>query len=221
MIIGDKSTTVAYRCPACGSFVLSMVGVFSLSADMIKLKCSCGQSEMTLSRIPGQKVQLTVPCLTCPSPHSYQVSTDTFFDRDLLRLGCHYTDIDVCFIGGKEAIMQAIEESDRELMKLMQEMGVEDFHILEGGDILSDDSMDDCSALYNLARFMLCELEDEDGVVCRCKNHQPGSCDLELLEDEENSVRFFCTECGAAAVYPAEELFNSDGSFRTEKLYLL
>jgi len=221
MIIGDKSTSVAYRCPACGSFVVSMVGVFSLSADMIKLKCTCGQSEMTLTRIPGQKVQLTVPCLTCPSPHSYQVSTDVFFSRDLLRLGCHYTDMDVCFIGGKDALMKAIEESDRELLKLMQEIGVEDFHTLEGGDILSPDHLDDSASLYSLARFLLCELEDEGKVVCRCREHAPGSGELELLEDEENSIRFVCADCGASAVYPADELFSPDGSFRTDKLYLL
>ena len=37
MIIQPKNTTIAYRCPACGQAVKSMVGVFALSGDMIKL----------------------------------------------------------------------------------------------------------------------------------------------------------------------------------------
>ena len=45
MIINPKETTVAYRCPACGAGVMSAVGIFALSAEMIKLKCTCGQSE--------------------------------------------------------------------------------------------------------------------------------------------------------------------------------
>ena len=37
MVLQQKQTTVAYRCPECGSIVLSLVGVFALSADMIRL----------------------------------------------------------------------------------------------------------------------------------------------------------------------------------------
>ena len=47
MVISPKQTTIAYRCPVCGTGVISAVGMFSLSADMIKLKCTCGKSEQT------------------------------------------------------------------------------------------------------------------------------------------------------------------------------
>ena len=44
MILDVKQTTAAYRCPHCGSGVMSAVGLFSLTgaADMVKLKCDCG-----------------------------------------------------------------------------------------------------------------------------------------------------------------------------------
>ena len=48
MVLESKQTTVAYRCPHCGAGVLSAVGMFSLAADMVKLKCTCGQSEMEI-----------------------------------------------------------------------------------------------------------------------------------------------------------------------------
>ena len=41
MVLKEKHTTVAYRCPFCGSGVMSAVGLFGLSADMVKLKCPC------------------------------------------------------------------------------------------------------------------------------------------------------------------------------------
>ena len=48
MVLDFKQTTVAYRCPHCGAGVMSAVGLFSLNADMVKLKCTCGKSEMTV-----------------------------------------------------------------------------------------------------------------------------------------------------------------------------
>ena len=63
MIIEPKKTAVAYRCPDCGAGVMSVVGVFSLSAEMLKLKCSCGHSEMSMVRTSDGKIRFTVPCL--------------------------------------------------------------------------------------------------------------------------------------------------------------
>ena len=48
MILEEKKTTVAYRCPKCGGGIMSVVGFFKLAADMVKLKCDCGESEMTV-----------------------------------------------------------------------------------------------------------------------------------------------------------------------------
>ena len=39
MIIDVKNASVAYRCPHCGDGVVSVVGIFSLSGDMFKIKC--------------------------------------------------------------------------------------------------------------------------------------------------------------------------------------
>ena len=63
MMIEPNQTTLAYRCPHCGAGVMSVVGMFALSADMIKLKCDCGKSAMEVLPTPDGKVRLTVPCL--------------------------------------------------------------------------------------------------------------------------------------------------------------
>ena len=43
MILEAKKTTVAYRCPHCGSGVVSMIRTFSVGADMVKLKWMNGE----------------------------------------------------------------------------------------------------------------------------------------------------------------------------------
>lgn len=221
MIIGEKSTTIAYRCPACGAYVMSLVGIFALNGDMVRLKCSCGQSEMQIVNGADRKIRLTVPCLTCPHPHNFTVSGNLFFDKDLFSLNCPYTDLDICFMGGREAVMKAAEDSDKALLQMMKGYGLDDFNQLRGNDLITDDDYFDSATLSGLARFLLCELADEGKVVCRCEHPEPDQYDMELLGDTENSVRFFCKKCGASAVYPAQELFYGDGSIKTEKLYLL
>ena len=86
MIINPKETTVAYRCPACGAGVMSAVGVFSLSAEMIKLKCTCGQSEMKLMYNKEDQIRLSVPCMFCPSPHNFLLNKSVFFGKELFSL---------------------------------------------------------------------------------------------------------------------------------------
>ena len=64
-----KETTLAYRCPHCGATVFSLVGIFALSGDMLKLKCSCGKSETVVTYTSDRKLRLAVPCIACPKPH--------------------------------------------------------------------------------------------------------------------------------------------------------
>ena len=74
MILNQKQTTLAYRCPHCGASVTSMVGVFSLSADMIRMKCPCGESDLSVVYTKDKKVRLSVPCFLCPKPHTFTLS---------------------------------------------------------------------------------------------------------------------------------------------------
>ena len=91
MVLNQKGTAVSYRCPECGTWVTSIVGVFSLTADMLRLKCPCKGSEMTLLYAKDKKIRLTVPCFLCPQPHSFTVSSQLFFDKDLFALPCAYS----------------------------------------------------------------------------------------------------------------------------------
>ena len=99
MVLNTRQTTVAYRCPDCGAGVMSAVSLFNLSADMVKLKCTCGKSELKLIYNRDDTVRLTVPCLICSKPHTFTVKTGVFFSEELFVLPCPYSDVNICFTG--------------------------------------------------------------------------------------------------------------------------
>ena len=116
MVLKAKQTTVAYRCPHCGKGVLSAVDIFSLGGDMLKLKCECGESAMTVVKGANNegKLRLTVPCLFCPTPHNFTVSSKVFFENDL-----PVTTKEGGGIGVKSA--KAVLEQHGGLMRMVQE----------------------------------------------------------------------------------------------------
>ena len=129
MIINPKETTVAYRCPACGAGVMSAVGVFSLSAEMIKLKCTCGQSEMKIVYNKDDQIRLSVPCMFCPSPHNFLLNKSVFFGKELFSLQCPYSDINICCIGETNQVKAELARTELIRMGLLAEDAeILDFH---------------------------------------------------------------------------------------------
>ena len=177
MVLNSKETTNAYRGPACGKFILGMVGIFSLSGDLIKLKCDCGGSELKIAYTNDRKLRITVPCMFCPAPHTYVLSSGAFFDRDLLALSCTYSSLDICFIGNREKVIEAAKESDKQLLSLLEEAGFSGFaEFRNGRNAVSDDSSDnvdrdfriDYAQIEDVVRFMLTELAEEGYITFGC-----------------------------------------------------
>ena len=139
MILQPKDTTVAYRCPVCGVTVFSVVGALALSGDMIKLKCTCGCSELVMQKADEEKLRLTVPCIFCPTPHHYLVSRKLLMTRELFTFPCAYAGIDILFVGSKGAVLKAVELSDNELHSIIDETELSGVHDANEGDNLYGD----------------------------------------------------------------------------------
>jgi len=135
MVLAKKETTVAYKCPHCGTLVMSLVGAFALSADMIKLKCPCGESELTAIYTKDKKVRLTVPCIACPTPHSYNVSSQVFFGGELFRIPCALSGIDICYCGKQDDVIAAAEATDEMLRTLLGDAAMETLRDARGRSI--------------------------------------------------------------------------------------
>jgi predicted RNA-binding Zn-ribbon protein involved in translation (DUF1610 family) len=212
MILDSKQTTVAYRCPYCGAGIMSAVGLFTLSADMIKLKCDCGHSEMTVIYSKDGKVRLTVPCIFCPKPHSFTVNSSLFFGKDLFLLACPYSDINICFIGDTNHVKAELARTELELLDILEENGISGFSALHGDEekILSDPQ------IFDIIMFVIHDLEAENKIFCRCPPGE-GEYDAEVLDD---AIRVKCKKCGASRDVPTDSLLGAHAFLNCDSLHL-
>ena len=213
MILNDKKITVAYRCPECGQWVTGIVGMFTLSADMLRLKCPCGGSEATMVYTNDKKIRLTVPCFLCPQPHSFTVSSGMFFERDIFALPCAYSGIDICFIGSEEQVEAACKASDEELLELMGESDYSDFSAArESGkeEFLSDPQ------ILDIVNFVIRDLDEAGEISCKCPPDE-GCYSVDVTSD---GITVSCENCGAKALIPVSSTISANAFLSCEHLDL-
>lgn len=213
MILDPQKATVAYRCPSCGGGVISAVGMFSLGADMVKLKCTCGQSEMTMVYTGDDKVRLTIPCLICPKPHTFSVSRSIFFGRDLFVLPCPYADLNLGFMGEMNHVKAELARTELELLELLEKNGITDLEALRRTEeeILPDPQV------LDIIMFVLHDLEAEGKIYCRCADHATSEYDCRMVED---GLLIFCKTCGASCMIPVDNLLGAQAFLDCDSLHL-
>nr|MBQ5811156.1 hypothetical protein [Clostridia bacterium] len=208
MIVKPNETTVAYRCPDCGSGVKSIVGIFGLSADMLRLKCPCGGSSMTIKKTADDKIRISVPCLVCRRDHEYVISRELFFKNELFELPCSLSGFSLCFIGGADEVSEALKVADEQLEKVLKEAGAENLDVFKNQPEPTEDIP--LSQVYDIVRFILKELEAENAIRCNCRE---GDYDIEIFDD---CVSVYCKNCGAkkristASVQEAQAFLDID-----------
>jgi hypothetical protein len=212
MILDPKKTTVAYRCPSCGGGVMSIVGLFDLGADMMKLKCDCGQSAMTVIYGKDAKVRMTVPCFLCPNPHSFTVSSSVFFKDDLFLLPCPYSDISIAMTGNTNKVKAELARSELELLELLEKSGVDSFDALHK----TTDSYAN-PEVVEIITYMLRELDEEGKIECACQGGEEGDYELEFFE---NTAKISCKRCNCKKILPTDSLIAAHELLDTDKLIL-
>lgn len=199
MILNSRETCIAYRCPYCGSGVKSMVGVFSLSGAMKKLKCDCGASELVITHTNDGKLRITVPCLFCQHEHSFTISSKLFFDKELFIYPCPYSAIDLVFLGTPEAVSEALDKSEQELLKMLKDAGIDDLDTLHGElDNLEEDDHPCDPSIYDTVMFVIRDLMDSGEISCCCDD---GDYDVAVSDDH---VKVYCKSCGASKDIPTD-----------------
>ena len=211
MVLESKQTTVAYRCPHCGAGVMSVVGLFTLTADMVKLKCSCGESEMTIVYGKDGKVRFTVPCILCPKPHSFSVSASLFFGKELFVLPCPYSDINICMMGETNRVKAELSRSELELLDLLEKSGLESFDALHGEQTLSDPQVTE------ILTYVIKELDAEGKIYCRCPRDEEGDYEAEIRAD---GVLVTCRHCHASKLIEANSLIRAHEFLNADSLEL-
>ena len=219
MVLDKKQTTIAYRCPHCGAGVMSMIDVFTLSAPMIKLKCDCGGSEMTVVKQADGKIRLSVPCIVCPKPHNFLVSSNVFFGNEEFFLHCPYSDMDICFIGEMDYVKANLARGEYELIKLMEEHGLTDLSAFRE---LNEDDPDDAldSELTQSVIFVLSELEAEGKIFCKCEHSEQVDEEKYGFEIQSDGILVKCRDCGAERMIHTNNSLNTHAFLDADSLYL-
>lgn len=209
MVLQPKQRNIAYRCPDCGSAVMGIVGKFALSANMLRLKCSCG-SEHTLDiTLSSGKVRLSVPCLFCRQNHSYVVSEAIFFESERFLLNCPYSNMDIAFIGDEDTVSQELSRTETELNMLMKNLEAEELADIQPQEMSDEEILPD-PAVYDTLRFIIKDLEEEGRLHCPCSE---GPYDLRFTA---GGMQVWCESCGATHDFPvnsptlAEEYLSLD-----------
>lgn len=220
MILDAKQTTVAYRCPECGAGVMSAVNVFSLSADMVKLKCTCGKSEMTVVSQKDGKVRLTVPCLTCPTPHTFTLNSSLFFGKELFALQCPYSDFGIACLGEINQVKAELAREELALLDMLEKSGIDcaEFFGGKAQENGSDDPMLSDPQVREIVMFVINDLDAEGKIFCKCDPHDNGrQYDAEILDE---GVRVTCRKCGASRLIPTDSSLSAHAFLNADALYL-
>ncbi|MBE6679246.1 MAG: hypothetical protein E7598_01840 [Ruminococcaceae bacterium] len=212
MILKPNETTVAYRCPDCGCGVKSIVGIFSLSADLLKLKCPCGSSSMTIKRTNDDKIRISVPCMVCRRDHEFVISKELFFKNELFELPCSLSGFSLCFIGNGDDVSSAIDRADEELYKVLKEAGAENLDIFKAQQEKTEEIP--VAQIYDIVRFILKELEEEHAIRCNCSE---GEYDIELFDD---AVCVYCKNCGAKQLISTASISEAQAFLEIDELIL-
>lgn len=219
MVLNSKQTTIAYRCPHCGAGVMCEMDIFTLSAPMIKLKCDCGGSEMTVVKQSDGKIRLTVPCLFCPKPHSFLVNSKLFFGEEEFFLQCPYADMDICFLGDMDHVKASLARGELQLMELMEEHGITNLSSFRDANTMDDEEALD-SELTQSVIFVLSELEAENKIFCKCEHQTEIDGEKYGFEVFSNYVLVKCRDCGAERKIPTDNSLNTHAFLDADALYL-
>ena len=229
MILDSKHTTVAYRCPHCGAGVISAVNVFSLSADMVKLKCTCGKSEMSIVSSQDEKIRLTVPCMLCASPHIFTVNSSLFYGKDIFSLSCPYaSDFPLAFFGEMNLVKAELARSELALLDMMEKNGLtppEEMN--DDEDILPDPQ------ILDIVMFVINDMDAEGKIYCRCHadpaeglisdadygewNEEESRYEAEITEE---GIKLTCRVCGASTVIPTDSMLSAHAFLNADSVHL-
>ena len=214
MILNPKKTTLAYRCPSCGTGVMSAVGLFDITADMFKLKCNCKESAMTVvySKDPSDpKVRLSIPCVLCPNPHTFTVSSSVFFKDDQFILSCPYSGLTLAVVGEENKVKAELSRSELELLDLLEKSGIDSFD-----SIKAKNDYEVNPEIVEIITYILSELDEENKIVCACED---GKGDFEVDFSGEDAI-IECKICKCKKILPTNSIMAAHSLLELDKLTL-
>ena len=203
---------IAYRCPECGTATVGLLGRLADVTDMLRLKCTCGESALEIKKT-STGVRLSIPCVFCKSSHTYNLSSD-IPDREILtKLPCPYANMDIAFIGSAEDVERETERTADELARVIASFEGETLADIQPGSCDSDEGVTD-PQVYDTINFLLRDLESDGLVKCPCGD---GKYDLRFTS---LGIEVYCERCGASHAFTAKTAAMAEDYLSLDSLLL-
>jgi predicted RNA-binding Zn-ribbon protein involved in translation (DUF1610 family) len=214
MVLEPKHNDIAYRCPTCGGMIRGFLGQFAFSADMLRLKCPSGDSELVATiSADREKIRFEVPCLFCGQSHHFTVARSIVYGQRLFLLNCPYTNMDIAFIGPAAEVDGAIKASEGELSSLLGNMGLEKLSELQPEDMDPEEILPD-ARIYDIVRYVVKELEAEGEIDCPCHGGE-----YEISVGHEG-IRVYCPACFASYLFRTDSVSAAEEFLSCQHLTL-
>lgn len=238
MPVRTGKSIIAYRCPVCGTGILSAVGYVRVAeaAGRVTLRCSdpdCpasmterGDTSFALdilcdSSSGTPKLTFGVPCIFCGKPHVYTASSDLIETRaendGCLSFECPVSGIGLAFTGEENHVKAELAASDLEIMNALG----------DEGDISKINSFNDPEEalpdpeITQMITFLVRDLEEEGKLFCLCSFDKDSDAPREIeIEPCSAGIRVSCTKCHAAKMIPAQSLAQARAMLEINSLTL-
>ncbi len=177
-MILSLNKTLGAKCPVCNENILTDFTPFEINYDCRAVCDVCNKSFATIKKGRNDKYLLTVECYICEESHTYEISQRALWKSDLFAFGCHTSGIDICYLGNKNKVKNALKRLDDTLDEMTSDMA---------GDIIpemSDVMKEGLAIIDNIAI--------NNRINCPC-----GKCEL-TLRLCRTGVTITCTNCGAS-----------------------
>ncbi len=126
MII-NRSSTIAYKCPVCGSIEFDDISIFDFSGKKeYTLMCGCEDSSVSLTMKRNKQCAITVPCIACNEIHMFTIPTNALWNNNIMNFSCPNTGVELCFIGKDDIVRTSVDDYEIQMDSLLNDIGYDD-----------------------------------------------------------------------------------------------
>jgi hypothetical protein len=193
--------TIAYKCFACGTFDFTNINLFKLFLqDSILSKCRCGNARLKIIEICKNKYELTVPCIGCGSEHSHVISKEELINKEIVIFNCPITDIKQCFIGRDAVVREYIDNFEKELDDLIDDLGYDNY--FENVQVM----LDTLNKIHDIA--------EQGNLHCGC------GCNDIMVSMLRRGIYLKCPRCSGSKFIPAATNYDLKKTLRKVSIVL-
>jgi len=185
MAIISTFSKIVSRCPSCGDISYHDLSMFSFSRSRsTKLECTCGKTIVYMGTKDRKHYWLQLECSFCEGRHIFYYHWKDLWNGDVLSLVCDESGLDIAYIGPEKKIEKAIEDGEKSLAKMAEDLGF--------GDYFTNPEV-----MYGVLDY-LNQLAEDGSLFCQCGNF---NIEIEIYPDR---LELRCEYCDCSGIIMAQ-----------------